>query len=367
MPETSTKTYQDLDHEIIQPGHCDHCRACVTFCAGEGFDAIQLEGEIFSFDEQKCTDCGMCYVSCHMLGSLADRLYETYGALEGSMGRYRRVTSASTTDQALKAVASDGGVVSAYIIYLLEQDLIDGAILSRASADWGHENVIATTPEEVKACAGSRFNPHGSLRDDAGRVYNLPLISFLRQHRWEAEMRLAAVGTACQVHTLRKMQAINVYPANMVKYVVGLFCFENITLSPAKVDLFEEISGVSIADIQKLNLKDHFMITLGSGETRHVNLEELISISNPSCRICSDYSNRLADLSVGGHGSPEGFTTAVLRSPTGAETFDGAVKAGYIAEYDQLFPGGADSAATQQRLADSIVDLCRRKDNLVIG
>ena len=52
----------------------------------------------------------------------------------------------------------------------------------------------------------------------------------------------------------------------------------------------------------------------------------------PACHACKDYSNHFADLSFGGLGAPDEYTTVVLRRPNGEDIFDRAVRQGYIKE-----------------------------------
>ena len=48
------------------------------------------------------------------------------------------------------------------------------------------------------------------------------------------------------------------------------------------------------------------------------------------CQYCIDYVAELADISVGAVGSPDGWTTVIVRSELGQKLFDSAVKAKVI-------------------------------------
>ena len=49
-----------------------------------------------------------------------------------------------------------------------------------------------------------------------------------------------------------------------------------------------------------------------------------------SCKHCHDFTNRLADVSLGGVGSPEKWTTVLIRTERGRKVFEDAVKERYI-------------------------------------
>ena len=92
----------------------------------------------------------------------------------------------------------DGGVVSALLIALLEAGEIDGALLAKPSErePWKGVAHLASTPEEVIACAGSFYNQTLAL----GHLD-------LKQYHLAPKPRIALVGTPCEIQGLRAMQA----------------------------------------------------------------------------------------------------------------------------------------------------------------
>ena len=47
-------------------------------------------------------------------------------------------------------------------------------------------------------------------------------------------------------------------------------------------------------------------------------LSDLESLKRRACNFCGDYSAEYADISFGGIGAEEGWTTVIVRSPVGA-------------------------------------------------
>jgi coenzyme F420 hydrogenase subunit beta len=69
--------------------------------------------------------------------------------------------------------------------------------------------------------------------------------------------------------------------------------------------------------VRKINVKDQFMFRLQNGETVNIPFDKLEPFSRPSCLLCSDYAAEYADISFGGVGSSEGWTTVITRTTVG--------------------------------------------------
>ncbi len=48
------------------------------------------------------------------------------------------------------------------------------------------------------------------------------------------------------------------------------------------------------------------------------------------CHVCGDFTAEFADLSVGSVGSPDGWSTVIVRSQRGEQALEAAEKAGLI-------------------------------------
>lgn len=156
-------------------------------------------------------------------------------------------------------------------------------------------------------------------------------------------LKITVVGTPCQVHTLRKMECLKVVPSHIVKYVLGLFCFESFAFDSSKLEELEEVLGVSTDEIDKMNLKEDLILELKSGKTVHINLDRMHDFVRQACLACGDFANDFADISFGGLGSPEGWTTVVIRTDRGESVYQEALRHGYIEELDEPANNGCPS------------------------
>jgi coenzyme F420 hydrogenase subunit beta len=54
----------------------------------------------------------------------------------------------------------------------------------------------------------------------------------------------------------------------------------------------------------------------------------------PECLACPEFSNYTADLSLGGLGSPDGYTSTLVRSKSGETIINEAISQGYLKEVE---------------------------------
>jgi coenzyme F420 hydrogenase subunit beta len=111
--------------------------------------------------------------------------------------------------------------------------------------------------------------------------------------------------------------------------------------------------------IVKLNIKNDFIISLTKGVTIHVPLEKLHEVARPACFTCKDFSNEYADISVGGLGSPDGYTTTLIRTKVGESIYDGALRDGYIQQ--RTFKDAEESRIEKTKMTAKIVSFARMK------
>jgi coenzyme F420 hydrogenase subunit beta len=329
----TAKTFKDLIQQVHEPGICGQCGGCVSFCYAGDLVAIEMtaEGKPNYIDEENCLQCGICFLICPQINLLDEEIQAEYN-WEPPIGSFKHIVSGRTTYDEVKKVCSDGGAVTSLLLYLLEQKLIDGAIVSVSDGPFGRKPIVATTKEKIISAAGSRFIGKSNIEELGNFTTYSQTMFALRDIKNLDMLKIAVVGTPCQIHTIRKMQYLGVMPAHVVKYVIGLFCLENFSFSIDKLDEVEEVLGMKITDIKKINLKEDFIITTNDDKIKHIPLSELEKVARPACFACTDYANDYADISVGGIGSPDGYSTIVIRNEVGQKIYSNALRHKYIEE-----------------------------------
>jgi coenzyme F420 hydrogenase subunit beta len=313
------KTFFNLIQEVQKPGLCHHCGGCVTFCTAINYGALELgeDGRPRYKDIEKCIECGLCYSICPEIGEL-DEETKRRVAWSAPMGRILETTVARATDPQVRAVATDGGVVTALLIHLFDLGRIDGAIVTRQTGPFQRQPWLATSKEEIIEAAGFHFDTSSgmSLFSEVYSTYS-PSIVELEDVTRKHLNRVAFVGTPCQINSLRRMEVLDIVPSGTIKFHLGLFCTGNFHFGPEQRRRLEEIGNFSWDEVRKVNVKEELMIHLHNDDIRFIPLDQLDFMKRYACRYCDDYSAEFADLSFGGIGAPEGWTTVMARSPLG--------------------------------------------------
>ena len=355
------KTFNDLVVEVQSKGICGKCGGCVSFCSAGEFNALGMreDGTPWLMDEAKCVKCGICYLICPQVKVLDPELDDKM-FWKPPIGPNLRLVSARTTSPRVMEVCTDGGVVTSVLTYALEKGLIQGAIVSRKTGPFERHPMVATSPEELIEAAGSHFEETFHL-DEIGRRYNsfVPSVRDIKSLGKRNLERVALVGTPCQVYTFRKMQLLKVVPSDAIALTIGLFCMENFAFDEAARQRLERKMGVPLDNIRKLNIKDDVLVTRQNGEVVHIPFEIVHEVARPACFACPDFACDYADISCGGLGSPDGYTTTLVRTSLGETVYNGAKQEGYIQEWSPPEEERAD--LHKKQMMEKIVSFARRK------
>lgn len=336
MMNEEIKSFTDLIREVHARGLCGACGGCVSFCSAGELNALRFGSDGFPefADEDRCLKCGICYLVCPQVKVLDHELGQRFG-WEGPSGPYRSVRSVRTTDPEIAAAATDGGAVTALLLWALENGVIDGALVSRRTGPFSRQPAVATTREELIDAAGSHFGETAHL-GEMGNAYTsfVPTIRGIGKLRRRKLQKVALVGTPCQVYSLRKMQLLRVVPSDAVRLVIGLFCMESFAFTEEARAHLEENLDVSLDRVVKLNVKENVILTKSTGEEVHVPFELVDEIARPACMACPDFASDFADLSCGGLGSPAGYTTVVIRTAEGEKLYSNVRRRGFVEEVE---------------------------------
>ncbi|MFX0069837.1 MAG: Coenzyme F420 hydrogenase/dehydrogenase, beta subunit C-terminal domain [Candidatus Hermodarchaeota archaeon] len=331
------KSFEDLIKDVHELGICGECGGCVSFCSAGEIGAIKMSesGPPQYSNKDNCLHCGICYLVCPQTHVLDDELNERFN-YKVSIGNYAKVTSSQANSEEIRKNATDGGAVTAILIYLLDKNLIRGAIVSKKEGPFNRIPFFATSKEELIEAAGSHYDlSHGIVGLEKYSSF-VPTITKLKKIVSLDMPSIAVVGTPCQIMSIRKMQELSILPAHIVKYTLGLFCNLNFAFGTEARKKLEEKFDFSFNDVEKLNIKENLIIQLKNGKTKYIDFKDIHEFARPACFACRDFSNVYADISFGGLGSKEGYTTSVIRTNIGEKIYNGALREGYIQEPSEL-------------------------------
>ncbi len=310
--------------EVVEPGKCIGCAACVTICPTSVFD-YESERPVEARPDA-CVQCVLCADVCPVLRppdrDLPGFLKLRAPATDEGFGPYSYGVYARATDPAIRARAQDGGMVSALLIHHLETGRLRGAVVGDVDPENRHigRHRIACTREEVLSCAASRY------------TYS-PNILALNEAREKDIKPIAVVGVPCQVNGVRMQQHSSIrmsmasWCRENISLVIGLFCSEAFTHE--SVEQLGRMIGVDPARIANINIKGKVVVRLDSGEVINASLKKFREFARPACLYCLDYSAEAADIGAGGIGL-DGWTLTLIRTEAGHKAFQAAIDDGWI-------------------------------------
>lgn len=327
--EDKIPTFHDLKKDVIDLGKCTLCGGCTSFCRENKLHAIDMkEGQPNFVNEENCLKCGICYMICPVTHELDDRLDDLFG---DDMGTIIEIYSARSTDEQVRNVCCDGGVATSLLHYLFDIHYLDGALVVKKMKGGRSMPILATSYPELLMCAGSSLVTVPNLDEIKHYSTYDSLLPELKQIAYGGLETVGITGTPCQIKTIRKMQAVNILPSGAVKFTIGLFCYENFSFDVVSHRKFEELVGGRMSDIKKINIKDAMLVTFNDGTKKEIPLEDIAEVARHACLVCTmPYSNIYSDISLGGVGSEDGYTTVILRTKKGQRLFEEAVEEGYI-------------------------------------
>jgi coenzyme F420 hydrogenase subunit beta len=332
MEKGRTYSFTDLENEVVKEGICGKCGGCVSFCSANRIGALVLDDKGFPTygDKDRCLECGLCYLVCPQTHPMKEEVDEQF-RWKPPIGNFLDIFSARSAHTEVRDRATDGGVVTSLLIHMLEKGFIDGAVVSMSTDPLRRKAVVATSREELLRAAGSQFTESPQL-EEVGRGYTnyVPVVKSIQEIAPKQIRKLAVVGTPCQIGAIRKMQALKIAPSDMVSFTVGLFCMQCFEVGNLMEKSFVKAHKIDVEDIARVNIKEDFILTMKSGVSLHIPLKEIEEIARPACLACRLFANDYADISVGGLGSPDGYTTVMIRTIKGKEMFADALYHGRI-------------------------------------
>ena len=352
------KTFFNLIQEVQKPGLCHRCGGCVTFCNAVNYGALDLDGDgnPYYSDIEKCIECGLCYAICPEVGELEE---ETRRLVSWSapMGRVMESVLARASDTQIHERGTDGGVVTALLMHLMDTGRIDGAVVTRPIDLFRREPFLAQSKEDILESAGFYVDTSHGMKNFSDRYVTYTSVEELGPIIQRGLRRVAFVGTPCQIKAIRKMQAMQIMPSESIAFCLGLYCSGNFVLGERQREKLAEIGGFSWDQVRKINIKEAFQIHLADGEIKTVPLDQLDFMKREACRFCSDYSAEYADLSFGGLGAEEGWTTVLVRTPLGRAALAEAMET-------TVERAGRKNGQRASRAFEQVLEWSRRKKKI---
>jgi len=348
-----------LYEEIVTSGLCTGCAACIVVCPhdvlhyndGDGiYRPWKVEADGGPTD---CTHgvkgCTMCTRACPRFRTWETEIDTFMFGRERSEDEVAGVVGdillVRAADEAVRDNGQDGGLVSAILIWALEHEVIDAALVSALEGDgtsWKAVPAVARTRDEVLATAGSRY------------TYSANTLAYAEAVEGGAE-KIALVGMSCQASVPAVMSARKAGKvARRLSLSIGLLCSKTFDDAIFE-DLFEAKYGLKRETIKKINIKGVFQIWTRDGGYHEVSLKEGHAWTREGCKQCPDFAAEHADISTGGIGAFSDWTLTIVRTDQGREIIAAMVADGVI----ETRPGDDDPGAIE--LLHKLARVSRRR------
>ena len=336
--------WKELFSEVVTSGLCTGCAACVIACPHDVLDYETKDGAYKPWHldidggREDCTHgvkgCTMCTRACPRFRNWESEIDAHRFARERTddeVWGIGDVFLARSTDPVLVENGQDGGFVSALLIYALEHDVIDAALVSGLEGDgstWVAQPRVARNRDDVILTAKSRY------------TYSANLLAYPEAIEGGAE-RIALVGMGCMASATGVMQSRKAGKiARRLSLTIGLLCSKTFDDSIFE-ELFEAKYNIKRSDITKMNIKGVFQLWTKDGNFHEVPLKEAHAFTREGCKQCPDFAAEHADISTGGIGAFGDWTLVIVRTDLGRSIMDGMKNAGLV----ETRPGDDDPGA----------------------
>ncbi len=334
-----------LFKEVVTSGLCTGCAGCIIACP---HDVLKYDHSVtfkpWKVEEdggpEDCTHgvkgCTMCTRACPRFRTWETEIDTFMFGRERSgdevAGISKDIVLARATDPELLESGQDGGLVSAILVWALEHDVIDAALVSALEGvgTWKAVPAVVRDRAGVIATAGSRY------------TYSANTLAYPEAVELGAE-KIALVGMSCQASVPSVMSARKAGKvARRLSLSIGLLCSKTFD-DAIFAELFEARYGLKREEITKINIKGVFQIWLRDGSYHEVSLKEGHEWTREGCKACPDFASEHADIATGGIGAFNDWTLTIIRTDQGREVIDGMIADGAI----ETRPGDDDPGAIE--------------------
>ena len=292
---------KDNIRKTICDGLCMGCGVCVDICPKQCISIKKDRINEPKVDESACVECGLCLKVCAGQGieinAKAKAVFGITPHFQNMLGYYIKTYKGYSTEYENRYHCASGGCLSQFLIWLLEKDIIDGAVVTGYEEDkpMQPQVYIAHNREEVLAGKSSKYCVV-TMNGIAKEIHDTP-------------GRYVVVGLPCHIHAFRKYGGVDKTVGERIVGYFPIFCSSNKNMDSQKYMRWRY--KINEEELAEFAYRDEGC--LGSVFFRDKNNKLMCSpieyldfyrglrafFSIPRCAVCSDFFGELGDIGFG--------------------------------------------------------------------
>jgi coenzyme F420 hydrogenase subunit beta len=214
---------------VVKNNLCLHCGICVGVCPTNSI-AIEQKNNRFTpnVNHANCISdkgCTRCLDTCPGLGvnlksiSSSSQLNDKNLKTHPLIGKYHQCYTGYSTDEKLRYHGASGGSLSQFLIWLLEKEIINGAVVTQfdVSDKYLVNTFIAKTKDDILSAKSSKYSP----------VSMHQVIQAIKNENG----KYVIVGLPCHIQGFRKYETIDKRFKLKIAGYFSLYCSGGRTFS----------------------------------------------------------------------------------------------------------------------------------------
>jgi coenzyme F420 hydrogenase subunit beta len=306
--------YTDLKREVWDTDRCSGCGACVGSCP---LGALHFRGDDNPVYDGLCSKCSTCYSVCPRTEQERSVMISRAPENKDNIGPYIGRYFARSSDFQIIKRAQGFGVVTSVLKHILEEGLVDAAIVVTSDIFMNTSPMIAKDFSDVRKSAKVKY------------IW-APVLADLREAVLDESIEsIAIVGVPCAIQAIEMISRskLKLYKKK-IKLRIGLFCWEifrHILISEMihkELQLDIDPRRIWMFDIRHRKL----VVELVDGTEYHIPLKTASKYARTGCNYCVDFTSEWSDISVGNAGAAKDFLTVVTRTDLGDTVLKDMIK-----------------------------------------
>lgn len=328
---------------------CLGCGVCKSICPANAIVVSLDHGEYRPhLDKSKCLGekCGNCLKVCPGVGidfkpAIAEISHGEVLNTDYFIGNYKALYTGYSCDDEIRYHSASGGMVTAFILYLLDKSIIDGAIVTRFS-EKDHitpEPFIARNRDDLMSARSSKYCPV-SMEQVRSLVLGV-------------QEKLVLVGLPCHIQAFRKLSKVDRKFKDRVIGYFSVYCSSNRSfhardyliksnhINKDDISYFAFRDDGCLGNMKIISRQDPEKVTQIPFIRYYGEIRSFFKLRR--CLTCIDHYGELADVNFGDiHIKPYsndkiGISSWIVRSEYWDNLFFQAANDGYIKMF-QLEP-----------------------------